>query len=830
MNMNNRAHTNQKDGVALIICLGLLSVMTLVAVTFSISMRVERMAARNFADGVRAKIMVQTAFVRALEYIETNMVPASGAARIYPPWDVTASVGGPLAQIMTAQAETLIPSNELLTMARSAKPEWITINTGIATSRVSYIIINTSGLLDINAVGSSQRVWSTDIKEVDARGAAGINTTNARTALVTNRVQFGQFETIDEIQKLSSEVTGPLQTFQTFSYDPAPDKVFLTVTTNAAGPSWWNYIDTAAVPAQMGRRSAELYLHDKFNINSMTNWPVFQNARYPRAYQDDTQFIAQIYTPLTNMLVKAGLNPSASPQERPDDVAWNIINYMDPDRIPQGDIDSDYNDVHSWVHSEGGEAIPLVNEIAITETNIYASNSVTTTQYLIGTGYVVNVELWYPFAPANVELRDDFGCQIWIYTGDLNSPTTARTASPASSTWDVNTMSSAVTNQGVINTNFSATYVISNMVYGTSTEFLTFKSKPIIFGPYDKGSTNLIPGRLGSGVPVNAFYVMARVVKRELNPKPGMGYVYIPVDEGLQYDPSKSPTRLMPQINSLGSYEINDPRSNGQLKYWTGINGGFRSWTNTLGATNSVCDPWSRKGGGVPIYAQTNGFMTNIGELGHIFRSNLDDEQVGNGFWRNLNLMHALEGAMMLDMMMVGNARTNVTGLICVNSRQTNFWKTVFYNLRIGITNEPNATPYNVPGSNPYKVSDAEIDLVIRLLINDPSKANCVRFFNLFTADDQYNDDGGGGNIATAFRYCSPDPDDHQPDIYKEDTFRSICELLTFRQNIFTIVMAAQVMAPDGTTPIAERRAIATVYRDAYTGRHFTKNFKWLDD
>lgn len=47
--------TNSEKGVALIMVLGLLTVMVLMAVTFAISMRTERLAAGNAADTLRAR-------------------------------------------------------------------------------------------------------------------------------------------------------------------------------------------------------------------------------------------------------------------------------------------------------------------------------------------------------------------------------------------------------------------------------------------------------------------------------------------------------------------------------------------------------------------------------------------------------------------------------------------------------------------------------------------------------------------------------------------------------------------------------------------------------
>jgi len=48
------AESSGREGVALVIVLGLLSVMTILGVAFAVAMRVERLAARNAAHAVRA--------------------------------------------------------------------------------------------------------------------------------------------------------------------------------------------------------------------------------------------------------------------------------------------------------------------------------------------------------------------------------------------------------------------------------------------------------------------------------------------------------------------------------------------------------------------------------------------------------------------------------------------------------------------------------------------------------------------------------------------------------------------------------------------------------
>jgi hypothetical protein len=52
----------------------------------------------------------------------------------------------------------------------------------------------------------------------------------------------------------------------------------------------------------------------------------------------------------------------------------------------------------------------------------------------------------------------------------------------------------------------------------------------------------------------------------------------------------------------------------------------------------------------------------------------------------------------------------------------------------------------------------------------------------------------------------------------KEDLLRDLAERISFRQQIFMVVMAARTATPSGRVT-ADQRAVALVIRDAYTGR-----------
>ena len=68
-------------------------------------------------------------------------------------------------------------------------------------------------------------------------------------------------------------------------------------------------------------------------------------------------------------------------------------------------------------------------------------------------------------------------------------------------------------------------------------------------------------------------------------------------------------------------------------------------------------------------------------------------------------------------------------------------------------------------------------------------------------------------------------------ELEKEAYFRNAINLLNVRQNLFTIIIEAQV-ASSGNIPRnpVRQRAVALVWRDPYTGEMFVRSIKWLRD
>ena len=69
----NRRPKSEKSGVALIMAVGFLAVLILLAVGFAVSMRVERLAARNYSDVVAARQFVRTGMTRAMTDLDARL-------------------------------------------------------------------------------------------------------------------------------------------------------------------------------------------------------------------------------------------------------------------------------------------------------------------------------------------------------------------------------------------------------------------------------------------------------------------------------------------------------------------------------------------------------------------------------------------------------------------------------------------------------------------------------------------------------------------------------------------------------------------------------------
>lgn len=331
------ASQSSKRGVALVLVLGILSVMTLLAVSFAISMRVERLAASSFEDGAKAKHLLDVALSEALLEIDYGR-----GGDVYPSWTNLASQGGePYIRILQGPATNYLPEALVDDAANEAlNVEWVGISelragSGDTTSgQVAFLVVDCSGLIDYNfAGGITNRVDGSEVGEVVVAQAThpALDVTDLDAFITGRSTTWKRFESVPELSTLGSFLTDN-QYGVTYSYFPT------------------GYLFNAQVREQIDI-----------------------SAALPPQGILQAEFSG------------AGLTPGQSAQ-----LQRSLRDYYDADNVPSDGLSLPCT-----------EAVPMINEIVVTNTLETAIESGPTNRY----DYLltVAVELWYPFGTQNPE-------------------------------------------------------------------------------------------------------------------------------------------------------------------------------------------------------------------------------------------------------------------------------------------------------------------------------------------------------------------------------------------------------------------------------------------
>ncbi|MBA4387855.1 MAG: hypothetical protein C0404_07730 [Verrucomicrobia bacterium] len=152
---------------------------------------------------------------------------------IYPDWDLLPSTGTDVIDL-AQQIEGFVPGG-LEEAALAARPGWITrFDDGSTESRVAYLAINCSGMLDANYVGGSPRSNGNSPSEIDIRGLPEIRDSDL---FVEHRsYDHIRYESLQELASLQSGLglvpDHQPSSFMTHSYCPAGCLVGTNVFTN----------------------------------------------------------------------------------------------------------------------------------------------------------------------------------------------------------------------------------------------------------------------------------------------------------------------------------------------------------------------------------------------------------------------------------------------------------------------------------------------------------------------------------------------------------------------------------------------------------------------
>ncbi len=711
------------------------------------------------------------------------------------------------------------------------KADWVPIesveedsNRTIYTNALyAYAVIDLSGFLDANAITSNQiaRLGKGDID--DANRFMEDRAIQSAPALGTDIDGYVSYR---DLLLRNRGLTSPPHHLLHFSYDPAPD---VTVTN---GPVYSDYSQT-----NIGEFTAP-----KLDINSWTNdftGSLSNTADLERHYERPA-FRAWL-ADVTNRLAFCGF-------AAPDAIAWNLVNFLDGDRIPQSPSPAPWRD--DWPQ----EDVPLINEIAVAQVPL---------SFGYTNCYAAAAELWHPFVPNPIREEDEAELVVAVYTNWTPS---------AFSHTDSNWTNDIILLPSGSEYGFTLTNRIERMENGTSSEFSIFTAPPEGYVSFpvkivnftksddiaakvsqidavtwetDNRGTNTLYShyenlpigvqRYTSFVESNETYWVRRevIVTNEIRliTRVRLGEHW--VDEAMAYDPDpnsdyhEEPYRF---ISTCG-WQVNDPRRNGHRGNWQSYQGvtyhedanGDLIYSCTLsGSTNTVCKPWHTYGQGLPI-VHFNGPATRAGDIGYVYEpfSSFDNgATLQTNLWQSICLADgrilathssfAFSAGSALEFFTVRCATNrSVRGLVNASSPYPAVWDALLADVEIGHglqrTRLPDAViewMTNVVGEVQHELYDtSSIPIGVGDFCMAASDAPSYRNIpdEYLSGEDEWHWQGSLGNEI------------------KEDILRDLCERISFRQQIFLLVIDVRVTTP-ALSVRAERRAVILVARDAYTG------------
>jgi hypothetical protein len=261
------AQGGRRSGVALVIVLGLLALLMITGVSFTILMRIERSGASNLRHASAARQMAKGGIAYAIaalnHNIGTNRTPGWANRRfitdsprdderdeqerdgrvlgnLWIPEDIFISVDESednprsvaTARVLSAESAHYLPAAlryraevtrkvDKTVDKTYASPEWIpVVSLEAIVGRYAYVVLNTTGLLDANRVNdaSTNRWMGSSPTEMRLDPEVQLDVVDAAT-FASQRTTHGHYETLPELSRLNTGVDGQaLANFDVFSY------------------------------------------------------------------------------------------------------------------------------------------------------------------------------------------------------------------------------------------------------------------------------------------------------------------------------------------------------------------------------------------------------------------------------------------------------------------------------------------------------------------------------------------------------------------------------------------------------------------------------------
>ncbi len=274
--------------------------------------------------------------------------------------------------------------------------------------------------------------------------------------------------------------------------------------------------------------------------------------------------------------------------------------------------------------------------------------------------------------------------------------------------------------------------------------------------------------------------------------------------------------------HSVTNVSIPDPRNNAYASRWQGFDP--ERWTEFVATTNL-----STQVRELP-FIHFDAPFTTIGDLGHIYTSYDRGATDPDGSTVSLPLKYdtltfsTRAGAALLDIFTLSTTNRPKRGLVQANTQQAPVIKALLADVKVGWTNGYD----NSQTLTPLRDIDLKLadwaNVYSNALANAPYSMGWRSYADMLPSlsTNRLLEAGGMWNSL------------HPMHDYAEDVLRGLVDKVSFRQNIFVIVVAAQALSPASTDrhpiTLAEQRAAVTVIRDAYTGKWLVHSWVWLTE
>ena len=822
------AHKSSQSGVALLLTLGLLSLVLVMAMSFAFTARIERMAASTDASVVRARLMAESGLERAVGFLRQEF---SGdlypGASFYQPasgeWgarggrylaSVGYSDGGDIYAGLSSQFVVDPATAEKRDFTPEAKLHddvgWVIMRADAEViGRLGYLIIDESGKIDPGAVVSTTEFESSG--SVTARSGSsateicledsgvafynGFRPAAAGGLMPTYGRWYSLYHAARKLMPSQAQLQDFIKALYPHSYDieafrggsPVTDKHRFNL-----APADWSW-DTATLwntPAKVGCLTnaaddfwsgSAMTVPTAFDGSGGSGIPWLASLEATTDVNGDGSFDSQDH----DMLRKQ--------------VCANLIDYCDQDHIPTTNTFSAGSggwDTGRTMPSlaapayVGLEKVPSINEVAVEARIVNAGAS---TVFRV----TVSVELINLYATAaSGTLQIDIG-----YSGipaGANPRTSSKSAEGSTYSWSVNMGASD-----------------KYEIYSSWTNYNWSGSDDVTFNV-----TGAVVTLTGSG------YLLDFA---EIGPASS---VVIPRTGGAASRKADADAAVVdPRCNTSGTGTKAGGTGNWR---WEGFV--RRSTPNSsLGARNDIVsdpngsDPGNKDAenvtgndpaNGLSTAYIRNGPMESLWELGCIHRGES---------WRTLNLNAYNDGssagtyangdAQILDQVKL-SAEYESRGKINVNSPVTAVWDAVLTGVKLGGDyDDPGGTGSSWLGS-------------IASIRNAIIAASAADLFE------------GRGEICEVTALRDGTGGTQSTDKAQEEVIGKIVNLLTARQNYFTVLVTAQPVKDLGTISapgavkydashycrvLAEQKILATLYRDAYRNEFVLERYEFLE-